>query len=134
MTAVLWLRRELRIHDHPALRAAIDRGGAVVPVFCFDDALLKGRHASGSRTQFLRECIGDLDRSLRDRGSRLIVARGSPPQELARLARELGATSAPDRPRLPGADRRPRAGPSRGARALPRPSPAPGRQSISDET
>jgi deoxyribodipyrimidine photo-lyase len=56
MTALLWLRRDLRLHDHPALRAALDHDDAVVPVFCFDDALLTGRHASGSRTPFLLEC------------------------------------------------------------------------------
>jgi hypothetical protein len=47
MTALLWLTRDLRVHDHPALRAALDRCERVVPVFCFDDRLLGGRHASG---------------------------------------------------------------------------------------
>jgi deoxyribodipyrimidine photo-lyase len=91
--AILWLRRDLRIHDHPALRAALDSGDPVVPVFCFDDGLLHGRHASGARTQFLLECLADLDASLRDRGSRLFVRRGRPERELPALARELGAGS-----------------------------------------
>ena len=76
--ALLWLRRDLRLHDHPALRAAIDGGDRMIPVFCFDDGLLKGRHASGPRTQFLLECLQDLDRALRDRGSRLFVRHGPP--------------------------------------------------------
>ena len=59
MTALLWLTRDLRVHDHPALRAALDGGDGVVPVFCFDDRLLGGRHASGPRTQFLLECLAD---------------------------------------------------------------------------
>jgi hypothetical protein len=49
-TALLWLRRDLRLHDQPALLAALDGAETVVPVFCFDDGLLKGRHASGPRT------------------------------------------------------------------------------------
>ena len=93
MGALLWLRRDLRVHDHPALRAAIDAGGDVTPVFCLDDALLHGRHASGSRTQFMLECLADLDRSLRDRGSRLLVRHGAPQRELPSLARRAGATS-----------------------------------------
>jgi deoxyribodipyrimidine photo-lyase len=91
VTALVWLRRDLRVHDHPALRAARDEGEPVVPVFCVDDGLLQGRHRSGPRTQFLLECLAGLDRSLRERGSRLLVRRGLPQRELPRLARELGA-------------------------------------------
>ena len=62
MTALVWFTRDLRVHDHPALRAALDRRERVVPVFCFEDRLLDGRHASGPRTQFLLECLGELSR------------------------------------------------------------------------
>ncbi len=93
VTSILWLRRDLRIHDHPALEAARNQADHLVPVFCFDDRLLQGRHASGPRTQFLLECLADLDRSLRDRGSRLIIRRGRPETELSRLAAEVNATA-----------------------------------------
>ena len=86
MTALVWFRRDLRLHDHPALRAALDSADTVVPVFCFDDALLRGRHASGPRTQFLLECLAELDAELRERGSRLIVRHGPPQRELPALA------------------------------------------------
>jgi hypothetical protein len=45
----VWLRRDLRLHDHPALAAALSADRLAV-VFCLDDALLHGRHASGART------------------------------------------------------------------------------------
>jgi deoxyribodipyrimidine photo-lyase len=63
----------------------------VVPVFCFDDRLLHGRHESGPRTQFLLECLNDLDGELRARGSGLVVRHGPPEEELPKLAREVGA-------------------------------------------
>src|SRR3954469_21330175 len=93
MTAIVWFTRDLRVHDHPALRAALAENNRVVPVFCLDDRLLHGRHASGSRTQFLLECLEDLDRALRARGSALVVRRGRPERELAALASETGATN-----------------------------------------
>ena len=52
-TAILWYRRDLRVHDHPALRAALDGHDRVVPVFVLDDALLGGRYASAARTEFM---------------------------------------------------------------------------------
>ena len=90
MTSILWLRRDLRLHDHPALEAA-RRDERMIPVFCFDDGLLKGRNASGPRTQFLLECLADLGGALRERGSRLFVRHGDPATELVRLAQDTGA-------------------------------------------
>lgn len=90
-TALLWLRRDLRVRDHPALEAARRDADALVPVFCFDDRLLHGRHASGPRTQFMLECLADLDRSLRKRGSGLVIRYGRPEEQLPALAREYDA-------------------------------------------
>ncbi len=91
MTALVWFTRDLRVHDHPALHAALEAHDRVIPVFCFDDRLLHGRHASGPRTQFLLECLAELDTALQARGSGLVLRRGRPEDELARLAGEAGA-------------------------------------------
>jgi deoxyribodipyrimidine photo-lyase len=92
-TALVWFRRDLRLHDHPALRAARESAERLVCVFCFDDALLGGRHASGPRTQFMLECLHELDTGLRARGSRLFVRHGNPADELAALAADVHAAS-----------------------------------------
>jgi deoxyribodipyrimidine photo-lyase len=91
-TAILWFRRDLRVHDHPALHAARERADRLVPVFVFDDRLIHGRHSSGARTQFLLECLGDLDAALRKGDTRLVVRHGPPERELAALVRETGAS------------------------------------------
>ena len=91
MVALVWFRRDLRVHDHPALCAALASRGQVVPVFCLDDRLLHGRHASGPRTAFLLECLSDLDRQLAERGARLVIRHGPPERELPALAGETGA-------------------------------------------
>jgi deoxyribodipyrimidine photo-lyase len=90
---IVWFGRDLRVRDHPALRAALDRHDRVVPVFCFDDRLLHGRHSSGPRTQFMLECLAALDDQLRARGSGLVVRHGPPERELAALARKVGASA-----------------------------------------
>jgi deoxyribodipyrimidine photo-lyase len=88
MTSLLWFTRDLRVHDQPALGAALASGGPVVPVFCLDERLLRGRHASGARTQFMLECLANLRERL---GGTLLIRRGDPARELAALARETGA-------------------------------------------
>jgi deoxyribodipyrimidine photo-lyase len=90
-TGIVWFRRDLRVRDHPALRAALERHERVVPVFCFDDRLLHGRHASGPRTQFLLECLAELGEELRARGSGLVLRQGKPERELVSIARDTGA-------------------------------------------
>ncbi|WP_262403583.1 cryptochrome/photolyase family protein [Actinomadura sp. CNU-125] len=82
--------RDLRIRDNPALAAAC-RTGQVVPVFVFDDALLDGPFAAPNRIRFLLDSLADLRESLRGLGADLVVRRGDPATEIARLARQTGA-------------------------------------------
>src|SRR6188472_3818845 len=90
-TAIVWFTRDLRIGDHPALAATLDDHERVVPAFCLDPRLLRGRHASGPRTQFLLESLRELSRALRERGSGLLIRHGRPEEELVELARQVGA-------------------------------------------
>jgi deoxyribodipyrimidine photo-lyase len=90
-TCLLWYRRDLRVHDHPALEAARHAYERVVPVFVLDDVLLDGRFASASRAQFMLGCLSALDDELRQRGSGLLIRRGAPEQVLPALAGEAGA-------------------------------------------
>ena len=44
-TAIVWFRRDLRVHDHPALVAAVAECDVVIPVFVFDDGAPGGQVA-----------------------------------------------------------------------------------------
>ena len=92
-TALVWFRRDLRLHDHPALAAAASSAERVVPVFVLDDALLHGRFPSGPRAHFLLGSLMELREALRSRGGDLVVRRGRPERELVALAREVGAAA-----------------------------------------
>jgi deoxyribodipyrimidine photo-lyase len=83
----MWLTRDLRAHDHPALRAALDGHDRIVPVFCFDPRLLNGRHASPTRTRFMLECLEELDERL----GGIVFRDGPAERELPALAAEVGA-------------------------------------------
>ncbi len=91
MSSLLWLRRDLRLCDHPALNAAA-QADAMTAVFCFDEQLLGGRHRSGPRTQFMLESLAELRDALKARGSQLFVVDGDPATELRALADRVGAT------------------------------------------
>jgi len=91
-TAIIWLRADLRVHDHPAIRAAADGHDQVVPLFVVDERLTAGgRFPSGPRNAFLRACLADVDSSLRERGAALVIRHGRPEDVVPDLARELGA-------------------------------------------
>ncbi len=87
-TALVWFRRDLRVHDHPPLHEALAAHDRVVPVFVLDDRLLG---ASPSRTSFMLDCLRELRTALRERGGELFVRRGEPRRELVQLARETSA-------------------------------------------
>lgn len=92
-TAIWWIRRDLRLADNEALSSAAAQARQVIPVFILDPALLEGRTTSSKRTAFLFAGLRSLDADLRAHGSRLIVRRGRPATELARVMAESGAAS-----------------------------------------
>jgi deoxyribodipyrimidine photo-lyase len=85
---VVWLRRDLRLADNPALADAAARG-PVVPVFVHDPRL-RGR--AERRHAWIAATLSALDADLRRHGARLIVRSGEPGAELVRLAREARAS------------------------------------------
>ena len=94
-TALVWFRRDLRVHDHPALNAAAAAHEQVLGVFVLDPALLEatGRGRSSNRTAFMLACLAELREALRARGSELVIRRGDPVDVLAALAAEAGAST-----------------------------------------
>jgi deoxyribodipyrimidine photo-lyase len=75
MTAIWWIRRDLRLLDNPALHAAMIHGG-VIPLFILDPHLID--RTSLRRQQFLWSGLARLDSDLRSRGSQLIIRTGDP--------------------------------------------------------
>jgi deoxyribodipyrimidine photo-lyase len=89
-TALVLFNRDLRVHDNPALAAAA-KAERTVPLFVFDERLLRSRFAAPNRVAFMLEALHDLDEALRKVGGRLFVREGDPVREAVALARECGA-------------------------------------------
>lgn len=87
---LLWLRRDLRLHDQAALRAAVAQG-PVIPVYVLDDETPRHRKMGEASRWWLHHSLGALDAALREKGSRLILRRGRCADVLPELVRETGA-------------------------------------------
>jgi deoxyribodipyrimidine photo-lyase len=88
---VVLLTRDLRVHDHPALDAAVGVAARVVPLFVFDDALL-ATFGAPNRVAFLLDALADLRHSLASRGGGLVVRRGDTVAQTLRVADATGAS------------------------------------------
>ena len=90
MTAIYWMRRDLRLEDNRTLHASL-KHGVVIPVFVFDPYLNKNTNAR--RLNFLHNSLQELDTNLQARGSRLIVRTGDSKVALANMVQESGANT-----------------------------------------
>jgi deoxyribodipyrimidine photo-lyase len=90
-TAIVLFTRDLRVHDNPALSTAAHEAKWIVPLFVFDDAILRTSFPRPNRVAFLLDALRDLDVSLTSRGARLVVRSGDVVAETLALAREVVA-------------------------------------------
>ncbi len=90
---IVWFRQDLRLHDNPALSAAVAAGAPLIPLYVLDDETPGSWAMGGASRWWLHESLNCLDRDLRKRGSRLILARGPAAEVLRDMARETGASA-----------------------------------------
>ncbi len=85
MASVMWFRRDLRLRDNPALRAAAE-AGPVLGLFVLDPALWRG--AGSARRAWLAATLGSLDESM---GGRLCLRMGSAASVVPQMVTQVGA-------------------------------------------
>lgn len=90
---IVWLRQDLRIDDNPAIAAAIERGGPVIPVYIWAPEE-EGAWPPGAASRWwLHQSLRALDDSLHKRGSVLVLRRGPAVRALRDLLREAGGSA-----------------------------------------
>ena len=95
--AIFWFRNDLRLHDNPALKAAMDQYDTILPVYILDDRYLEkdrwGFVKTGVfRLQFLLESLIDLNEYLKEKGSKLLFVKGLPEKILPELTEKYQAS------------------------------------------
>lgn len=94
MTSLVWMRRDLRLHDHAALATALADAHAVQPVFIFDSEILaRFSNPNDRRLTFLAEALCHIDTQLRARGGRMLVLHGPATDVMPKLAAALGVSA-----------------------------------------
>lgn len=87
MTAIWWIRRDLRLNDNLTLQAALEHT-AVVPLFIQDPNF---EQVPTRRRGFLMNNLRTLDTDLQARGSQLIIRSGNPSDVLRQVIAASGA-------------------------------------------
>jgi deoxyribodipyrimidine photo-lyase len=94
MTAphIVWLRRDLRLADQPALYSAA-RQGPVICVYVLDDERAGNRAMGGASRWWLHHSLAAMARELGKHRAKLILRRGDAVDQICKLANETGAAA-----------------------------------------
>ncbi|MFC9918526.1 cryptochrome/photolyase family protein [Agromyces binzhouensis] len=103
--SIVWFRDDLRVGDHPALHAAVERGEPIVAVYVLDEESSGVRPLGGAAKWWLHHSLASLSGDLRDRGVRLVLRRGPAGRVIRTLVDEVGAGAVFWNRRYGGAER-----------------------------
>ena len=87
------------MQDHAPLLAAVEEalgdpgGQGVCCLYCYETSLLQSPEWDRSHSQFIDECLQELDAELRQRGSQLVYRLGEVPGILQQLQDKYGISA-----------------------------------------
>ena len=86
---IFWFRRDLRLQDNAGLCHALASGHKVLPIFIFDDEILKDLPRDDARVGFIHDRLQHLRRTLeQEHGSSLGIYSGTPAEVMGALLRK----------------------------------------------
>ncbi len=86
---IVWLRRDLRLADNPALRAAISSDKPLILLYIQETN--KGRENGGAADVWLHHSLTSLSETIESKGGQLILRRGEAAKILNDIISETGA-------------------------------------------
>lgn len=87
---VLWLKRDLRLHDHRALCVAAELGRPILPLYVIEPEAWQLPTASSRHYAFMGGALGGLHEALKSRGGALCIRVGGAVNVLRGLRDQLG--------------------------------------------
>ncbi|WP_405371946.1 MULTISPECIES: cryptochrome/photolyase family protein [unclassified Microbacterium] len=91
--SIVWFRDDLRLADHPALRAAVDRDAPVIGLYVLDEESAGIRPLGGAARWWLHHSLTSLAERLAERGGRLILRRGPAERVVREVVADAGASA-----------------------------------------
>ena len=89
---LVWFRKDLRLHDNPALQSALLANRQVVPVFVWDSKE-GGQWSPGAASRWwLHQALKSLSQDIEKLGGKLILAKGEAADLIPQIARDHGAS------------------------------------------
>ncbi len=73
---IVWLKRDLRLEDHPPLTHALKSGRRVLLLFVFEKLLLEDPHYSPRHIDFIKQSICALNEQLKTFNSKILTTQG----------------------------------------------------------
>lgn len=92
MSAIVWLRRDLRLHDNAALSAALETGLPITLMYIHDTAGHGEWQRGAASRAWLHKSLASLSESLEKLGATLLIRSGKSAEILAQLIDEVAAT------------------------------------------
>lgn len=89
--SLVWFRYDLRVADNPALEAAVQHGGPVIPVYLWAPEEEEGWSPGAASRWWLHQSLTRFAAHLQERKSRLVIRRGQSLSTLQALMQETGA-------------------------------------------
>lgn len=89
--SIVWFRDDLRVADHPALHAAVERDAPVICVYVLDEESPGVRALGGAARWWLHGSLTALGEELDRLGARLVLRRGPADRVIRSLVDETGA-------------------------------------------
>jgi deoxyribodipyrimidine photo-lyase len=88
---IVWFRQDLRLHDNPALAAAIETGRPITPLYIYDHD--EPWSMGAASLWWLHGSLTALSAALEKRGAQLVLRRGKASKVLKDIMSETSATA-----------------------------------------
>jgi len=87
---LVWLKRDLRLHDHAPFAAAA-RQGPVVALYVVEPSIVQAPDFDAQHFRFIAEAVSELRLRLAKRGGVLLIRTGECPAVLEQVMQDVGA-------------------------------------------